>query len=315
MSAAGRVLITGAGGFIGRWSVAPLLRAGYEVHAVLSHRYDRPVPKELKGANIRSANLLNEAHIEEMIERVLPTHLLHFAWVATPGEYWQSEENESWLASSGYLLECFRMAGGVRAVLAGTCAEYDWSRAQICDEATTPLADSEGPPATRYARCKLELQRELAAFSQSSGMSSAWGRIFFQFGPDEHPDRLVPSIIRNLLRNREALCSHGRQVRSFMHVADVGAAFASVLDSDVQGPVNIGSDEQISVGELAQQIGAQMGRPQLIKLGARPSAPGEPPLLVPHVKRLRSLVGFRPQFDLQRGLEDAISWWRIRGMR
>ena len=83
-----------------------------------------------------------------------------------------------------------------------------------------------------------------------NSLSSAWGRIFFQFGPYEHPDRLVPSVIRHLLLNQEALCTHGRQIRSFLHVADVGAAFAHLLDSEVQGPVNIGSDERIAAGGL-----------------------------------------------------------------
>jgi nucleoside-diphosphate-sugar epimerase len=53
-------------------------------------------------------------------------------------------------------------------------------------------------------------------------------------------------IVCSLLRQREALCTHGRQVRGFLHVADVGAAFAAILDSELQGAVNVGSGERIS---------------------------------------------------------------------
>ena len=108
-------------------------------------------------------------------------------------------------------------------------------------------------------------------------MSTAWGRIFFQFGPHEHPDRLVPSVISNLLLNREAPVSHGRQIRSFLHVADVGAAFAAVLTSDLEGPVNIGSDERIALADLVDRIGRRIGRADLLRLGARPSAPAPSP--------------------------------------
>jgi nucleoside-diphosphate-sugar epimerase len=150
----------------------------------------------------------------------------------------------------------------------------------------------------------------LTQFAAEEQLSSAWGRIFFQFGPHEHPDRLVASVIRHLLRNQEAWCTHGRQIRSFLHVADVGAAFAQLLDSDVQGAVNIGSDERIAVADLIGRIALEIGRPDLVRLGARSSAADEPPLLVPDVHRLRDEVQWRPQFSLSAGLSDTIAWWR-----
>jgi len=51
-----RVLVTGAGGFIGRWSVAPLLRAGFEIHAVLSGKAGREAPAELAGTTVHFAD-------------------------------------------------------------------------------------------------------------------------------------------------------------------------------------------------------------------------------------------------------------------
>src|SRR3982074_2423439 len=125
------------------------------------------------------------------------------------------------------------------------------------------------------------MQRALAAFGSVRHLSTAWGRIFFQFGPDEHPDRLVASVIMNLLSGREALCTHGRQIRSFLHVADLGAAFASLLDSGIEGPVNIGSEERIALADFIERIARQIGRPDLVRLGARSAPTAEPPLLVP----------------------------------
>jgi nucleoside-diphosphate-sugar epimerase len=317
VTSAGRVLVSGAGGFIGRWSVPALLRSGYEVHAVLSAKANRDAPEQLRGAELHVADLLDESAAAQLMSRVAPTHLLHFAWIATPGLYWNSAENFRWLAASEHLLRCFRAHGGRRAVMAGSCAEYDWSRVEVCDDLLSPLADEAAAghaPAglSPYAACKIALQSSLAEFGRCEHMSTAWGRIFFQFGPYEHPDRLVPSVISNLLQNREAPCTHGRQVRSFLHVADVGSAFAAVLASDLQGPVNVGSDERIALADLVDRIGRQIGRPELLRLGARPAAPGEPPILVPDVHRLHREAGWQPSFTLDAALSDTIEWWRGR---
>jgi nucleoside-diphosphate-sugar epimerase len=307
-----RVLVTGAGGFIGRWSVPALLGRGYEVHAVLSGKADREVPAELGGATIHIADLLEDGSADELMGQVNPTHWLHFAWIATPGVYLSSAENFRWLSASERLLRSFRASGGRRVMMAGTCAEYDWSRAAECDELESPLADDRAAALSPYAASKIAMQRTLAEFGLREQVSTAWGRIFFQFGPYEHPDRLVPSVIRHLLQDREAPCSHGRQIRSFLHVADVGAAFAAVLDSELEGPVNIGSDERVALADLIERIGRQTGRSDLVRLGARPVSSSEPALLVPRIRRLRDEAQWRPRFTLDEGLSDTIAWWRGR---
>jgi nucleoside-diphosphate-sugar epimerase len=313
-----RVLVSGAGGFIGRWSVPALLRLGYEAHAVLSGNASRDVPEQLRGARIHFADLYDDSRVDELLREVRPTHLLHFAWIATPGLYWNSAENFRWVSASERLLRSFRAHGGIRVMMAGSCAEYDWSRVEICDELLSPLANDNAAAAndaallSPYVACKIALQKTLADFGRHEHLSTAWGRIFFQFGPFEHPERLVPSVIRNLLLNREAPCSHGRQMRGFLHVADVGAAFAAVLDSELQGPVNIGSDERIALADLIDRIGRQIGRPDLVRLGARPAPPQEPLVLVPDIHRLRDQARWRPRFTLNEGLSDTIAWWRGR---
>jgi nucleoside-diphosphate-sugar epimerase len=305
-----RALVTGAGGFIGRWSVKPLLAKGYEVHAVLSAGTPRDMPVELQGAATHRADLLNGSEAAALIERVAPTHLLHFAWIATPGVYWHSPDNGRWLAASETLLRAFQAGGGVRAVMAGSCVEYDWSQGGVCEEGANLADDADMARLTPYAAAKISLRKRLAELSATERLSSAWGRIFFQYGPYEHPDRLVPSVIRHLLTNQEALCTHGRQIRSFLHAADVGAAFAALLDSEVQGPVNIGSDERIALADLIERIAREVGRPDLIRLGARSAPAGEPPLLVPDVRRLRDEVHWQPRLGLSEGIADTIAWWR-----
>lgn len=314
------VVVTGAGGFIGRTVIAPLLERGYTVHAIVgraatggSPPTDASLPRvadAADGAHTHWLDLFDTAAVRALLETVQPSHLLHFAWVATPGVYWQSPDNERWLRASEQLLEDFRAVGGARVVMAGTGAEYDWSRVGVCDERDGPLADELGAPATAYVRGKLALQRSLARVTAEHELSSAWGRVFFQYGPGEHRERLVASVITRLLAERAAPCTHGRQIRSFLHVADVGSAFAALLDSTVQGPVNIGSDRPIRIAELLGEVARQIGRPELLQLGALTAPAAEPELLLPRIERLRAEVGWHPRFELAAGLADSIAWWR-----
>lgn len=302
-----RALVTGAGGFIGRTSLAPLRAAGFEVHAVLSPRAPRAGMPAPGGMATHRIDLLDDrGAIDALIETVRPTHLLHFAWIATPGEYLHSPENLRWLEASRYLLERFHAAGGRRAVMAGSCAEYDWSRVTVCHERSSPLAVA---PRSLYADCKLALAHRLAERS-GDGFTSAWGRIFFQFGPHEHPARLVAGVVRALLSGEEARVTHGRQVRSFLPVSQVGAAFAALLASPVEGPVNIGAAEPLSIAELLDRIAALIGRRDLLKLGALAPRADEPPRLLPDLTRLREEVGFEPGVPLDQGLRETIDWWR-----
>ena len=281
------MLVTGATGFVGRQSLAPLDALGYEVHAV----------------GRRDVDLLDADATQRLIAEVQPTHLLHFAWYAEPGAFWDSAENARWEAAGVRLLDAFAAAGGSRAVVAGTCAEYDWTGDGVLSERSTPLA-----PRTEYGRAKNALH---AAASQME-ISLAWGRIFFLYGPNEDERRLVASVARSLLAGQPARTTHGLQRRDFLHVADVGDAFAALLDSGVEGAVNVASGEGVQVADVVQRIAALVGRPDLLELGAIEASADEPPLLVADVARLHDEVGWTPSRTLDDGLGDTVEWWATR---
>jgi nucleoside-diphosphate-sugar epimerase len=295
-----RVLVTGASGFIGRHSLPPLVAKGYEVHGV----YSGSSPVAVQGVHWHRANLLKGDQRVQLMRDVIPTHILHLAWTATPGVYTQSADNVAWLESSLHLVRLFADLGGMRIVTAGTCFEYSWEYG-YCREHLTPLE-----PGTLYGACKHALQVALSGFSRQGGFSSAWGRIFFLYGPHEHPARLVSSVIRALLKGEPAPCSPGTQLRDFLHVEDVAAAFVALVDSEVGGAVNIGSGSPVAVRDVVNLIGHELDRSDLVKLGALPARPGEPHLLVADIRRLEAEVGFTPRYGLEDGIRETIRWWR-----
>jgi nucleoside-diphosphate-sugar epimerase len=93
-------------------------------------------------------------------------------------------------------------------------------------------------------------------------------------------------------------------------VEDVASAFVALLESDVAGPVNIASGLPLTLKEVICKIGERLGRPELIRFEDIPLPEGEPLKLVADVQRLRKEVGWIPEFDIDKGLDKTIKWWK-----
>ena len=298
----GRVLVTGAAGFVGRHALPSLVAAGYEVHGVTLTPGEGLPPH----ARWHTADLLTPGAGARLVETVRPTHLLHLAWTTEPGAYWTSEANLRWVKASLELLEAFGRAGGRRFVGAGSCAEYDWSVGEL-DEGKA--ADR---PATLYGRAKLAMGHLAAVAAELHGFTAAWGRLFFLYGPHEHPARLVPTVARALLAAQPAEVGDGRAERDFLSSEDAGAAFAAIVDAPVVGVVNIASGISVPVADVVTRVATLIGREDLVRFGARKAPAFEPPRLATAAHRLRHEVGFTPSLDLDTGLGRAVDFWRGR---
>ena len=187
-----RILVTGGRGFIGRRVLAPLVAAGYEVHAV------GRLPAVVPGVTWHSADLTADPASCVVASR--PEVLLHLAWCTEHGRFWTAPENVVWVEASLALLRAFADCGGRRAVIAGTCAEYDWGTdREAFDERATPIL-----PATLYGRAKAALHQVAEGLGAQAGFEVAWGRVFFPYGSDEAEGRLVTSVARALLAGETA---------------------------------------------------------------------------------------------------------------
>jgi nucleoside-diphosphate-sugar epimerase len=283
-----RVLLTGATGFIGSHVARELLRRGHEVHATVRPSSDRRRIRDIEG-RLR----FHEGEMD--LIPVRPDLAIHLAWYAVPGKYLSAPENRDCLLASRRLLGALPC----RAIFAGTCFEFDTRLGRLSEESPTR-------PTTLYAESKDALRREV-----EGRPDSAWVRFFYQFGPWEDDRRLVPSVIRAVLRGEPAKVSPGEQRRDFLHIEDVASAVCAVAESKLGGCVNIGSGGSPSIKEIVTRIGALGGRGDLIRLGEVPYYEGEPMLIVADNTRLRS-TGWAPKYDLDRGLGHTFEWWKSR---
>lgn len=296
-----RVLVTGASGFVGLPLVASLAARGMRVEA-LGYRNVGP---ELPGVRWHRVDLHHSEDVRLLLRELRPAVLVHCAWYVEHGRFWSAPDNWVWLDVSFELAMRFFETGGRRFVGIGTCAEY----ASRDTNDNMPWPESRKiDPATLYGQSKAELWRRLLALAERRpGTQAAWARLFHLFGAGEHPERLVPSIIRSVLAGREACCGSGRLVRDFSSVWFVTGALAAMASSRVTGPINIGSGQPRSIAALSRLVARLAGRPDLLRLGALPDRPDDVPVMVADTKRLRLEVGHSHRPVIEDDLRRVIS--------
>lgn len=132
----------------------------------------------------------------------------------------------------------------------------------------------------------------------------AWARLFYPYGPGEHPSRLCSSLIRRFRQGEAVTLNTPFSIKDYLHIDDVGRALLRITETVHDGPINIGAGRGYSVLFIAQILAQMMGRPDLAQPSDHPTAD-----LLFHVvadnSRLRAL-GWSPQVELEAGLRGLI---------
>lgn len=285
-----KVLLTGASGFIGRYVLEALQRQEIATIAVGRH--------PLASCEFQAIDLLTATDIEldRLCEHSDATHLLHLAWYAGHGHYWTSPLNLRWVEASVRLVEAFCRQGGQKVVVAGTCAEYDWSHG-YCRETSTPLE-----PATLYGISKDVTRRLTAAVCRQAGIPYAWGRIFIPFGAGESIERLIPALMAVFRGVRPPFGVNADAWRDFLHVTEVAQGFVTLLCDESEGIFNISSGRPVQLGDLVQRLAQHFDADPRLVLDLATERPGEPPFLVGENIKLQAL-GWKPANDLNNWLD------------
>jgi nucleoside-diphosphate-sugar epimerase len=302
VAAGRRILVTGASGFVARHALAPLAARGFDVHAVAR----RPRPGDLADAPLtwHFGDLLDADVRRRVLDAVAPTDLLHAAWYLEPGKYTGSPQNLDWVAASIDLARAFEAAGGRRIVTVGTCFEYEHGLTPVLAE-TSPLR-----PTTVYGEAKQSLATALDALARATGLSTAWARLFYLYGPHEDRRRLIADIASSVLEGRDVDTGPGTARRDYMFIEDAGDALAALVASDTTGPVNIATGDAPEVRDLVSAVATAAGDRGLVHFGARPAPPDDPPEIRADVTRLRDEVGWSALTPQAEGVRRTVDWWR-----
>ena len=285
-----KVLLTGATGLIGKEIITPLKERGFEIYALT---IDKNNPG---GVNWIFCNLFDENSVKKALEEVKPTHLLNFAW-ATTGDYLTSEINFEFVKAGLNLIKIFKENGGNRAVYAGTCFEYEFK--------DKPLKEGGSlNPQTLYAVSKNALHQMTEEYCRINNISFGYGRIFYVFGHGENEKRLTAHTINNLRNNREVVINNGDLIKDYMYTKDIAGAFAALLDSSVEGSVNICTGRGISLREYTGYIAKELGKEEYLTI--KQEATSQPPVIVGDNTRLTQEVGYKIKYDFESAIKEIL---------
>jgi nucleoside-diphosphate-sugar epimerase len=284
-----KVAVTGGTGFIGSYVINLLIEKGYDVLSV-----GRNCPSQHPNLTFIQHDLIKD-YDYSWLDKYKPTHLLHLAWYAEHGKYWTSPLNLKWCDATVHLIEAFCTHGGQRIVVAGSCAEYDWSFG-YCKEKITP-----SNPSTLYGIAKDSARRMGTEISRMANVSFAWGRVFFPFGMGENSNRLIPSVIQVFLCQKVPFSIGASQWRDILPVEVVADAFVFLLTQQESGIFNICSGKPTQISDVIKQLGVITNQNPDILLSKATELNNSPNFLVGDNTTLSDL-GWKPQYDIRDSL-------------
>lgn len=302
-----RILVTGAGGFLGSHVVEGLLGAGCA----------RP---RIATPASRDVDLTDRAAVRQLFETHRPEIVLHLAARVggiganqrSPGTFFR----DNMLMGVHVLDEAVR-AGVSKVVLVGTVCSYPKFTPVPFKEAHLFDGYPEETNAA-YGIAKRALFAMAAAYRQEHGLRTVALLPTNLYGPRDHFDlensHVIPAMIRKMVdahrRGDEPvpLWGDGSPTRDFLFVEDAARAIIHAAEAcEDPGPLNLGSGVEVSMRELAGRIQAAVGHRGDLRWD--PSRPNGQPRRVLDSSRARELLGFAPVVSLEDGLRRTVRWY------
>ena len=311
-----RVLVTGAGGFIGSHLVERLVRDGHEVRALVRYNgrddrghLDRLAPEVQANVEVHRGDLKDgEAVRNAVAGRSWVFHL--GALIAIPYSYQNPlDVVQTNVTGTAHVLDACRGSDALdRLVLTSTSEVYGTARYVPIDE-RHPL-QGQSP----YAASKIGADALGLSYHAAFGLPVAVLRPFNTFGPRQSARAIIPTIISQALaRSRVKLGSLDPR-RDLTYVEDTAEGFVAIAgcDAAIGRAVNIGRGDDLMIGELAERIGQRLGKPLQIEADAQRVRPAKSEVgrLLAGTALAKELMGWTPKFSLDEGLDRTIAWVR-----
>jgi UDP-glucose 4-epimerase len=293
-----RVLVTGGSGFIGRHVVSELTHAGAYVRVVDLLPHPDPDVEIVQG-DLAEPDVL-DASLQGGFDAVV--HLAAVTSVLRSLEHPELTYRTN-VAATAALLEGARKAGVKQLAFASTNAVTGPMEAPAITEAAILR------PLTPYGSTKAASEMLMSAYTAAYGVRCACLRLTNVYGLGmQAKDSIVARLMRAIRTGATfEIYGDGRQVRDYVNVSDVVAAFRlALVDEDWHGPVVIGTGTSLSVLDVVDAVRKVTGAEVPVRHG--PSKPGEMPAVIVDPSRAKS-AGWSPRYSFSEGLAAVWDEW------
>ncbi len=308
-----RVLVTGAGGFIASHLVERLTREGAQVRAFVRYnsRNDvgmlKLIPADVfSQLEILQGDLRDNEAVRKAVTGVDTVFHLG-ALIAIPYSYVNPREViDVNIMGTLNVLMAARDSGARRVVHTSTSEVYGTARYVPIDE-KHPL-QGQSP----YSASKIGADRIAESFYRSFEVPVATLRPFNTFGPRQSARAVIPTIITQALTRDEVKLGSLEPSRDFTFVADTVEGFLRIASADnVLGEeINLGNDNTIRIGDLAEKIFGIVGRSPKLVADPQRVRPGKSEVmkLWASNQKAKELIGWEPCVSLDEGLRLTVEW-------
>ncbi|MGE0622632.1 MAG: UDP-glucuronic acid decarboxylase family protein [Pseudomonadales bacterium] len=304
-----RVLVTGGAGFIGSHLCERLLSDGHEVLAVDNYFTGRRANIEHLLSNPRFEIVRHDVTFPLYVE---VDEIYNLACPASPVHY-QFDPVQTLKTSVLASINMLGLAKRTKAKIlqASTSEVYGDPEVHPQPESYWGNVNPLGPRAC-YDEGKRAAETLFFDYHRQHGLNIKVVRIFNTYGPRMHPNdgRVVSNFIMQALRGEPiTVFGDGSQTRSFCYVDDLVTglmAFMGTDDSEL-GPMNLGTEYEFTILELAQKINRMLGRSNGIEFRELPQ--DDPRQRRPDLTKTRQLIDWDPKTTLDQGLKKTVEYF------
>ena len=311
-----KVLVTGADGLIGSHLTEELVKKGYDVKAfVLYNSFGTwgwldSLPDEImKQVEVVSGDVRDPNGVRTAMKNV--EEVFHLAaLIAIPFSYYSPDSYvDTNIKGTLNVLQAARDFDLSRVLITSTSEVYGTAQYVPIDEKHPFQGQSP------YSATKIGADRLAESFYRSFGTPVSIVRPFNTYGPRQSARAVIPTIIMQLLAGAEEIkLGSLTPTRDFNYVKDTAAGFIAIAESEqtVGQEINIATQKEISIGELAEEIIRQINPKARIICDEQRLRPekSEVNRLLGCNKKIKELTAWKPSYTLEQGIEETIHWMR-----
>ncbi len=311
-----KVLVTGADGFIGSHLTEELVKKGYDVKAfALYNSFNTwgwldTLPKDImKNVEVFTGDVRDPNGVRTAMQGV--EEVFHLAaLIAIPFSYHSPDSYvDTNIKGTLNVLQAARDLNIKKIMVTSTSEVYGTAQYVPIDEKHPYQGQSP------YSATKIGADRLAESFYRSFNLPVAIVRPFNTFGPRQSARAVIPTIISQLLAGKEEIkLGSLTPTRDFNYVKDTAAGFIAIAESDktIGQEINIATQQEISIGDLAKEIISQINPNAKIICDEQRLRPAKSEVnrLLGCNKKIKELTDWQPKFTFAQGISETITWMR-----